>query len=274
MLTETCIACALPHSVARNAPFHVSLFFSPTIRTTSRALLASSPLFVEWAKAVRADLRVSLVDQAGEIACEPLLEPVDPELWRALFQPDTPIASWLLPRWEQRKWRSFAARQVHDIARNLHLATMYSDPTNKPNPADHPLAEKIMRVFGGFDRAEFAPDAGRGSRDRAADDMLEQPVARGHRTRCRERDPTRRMLLELHRCRRLRTPELAQEYRSRPDPDASHPKLPRARSEFMRCAAVGDHSEPLRRLPVVVARHRARPTAEFAMAVGTVGAGR
>src|SRR4249920_1570494 len=129
MLTEFCIACALPHSVGRNARFHVSLFFSPTIRTTSRATLAASPLFVDWAEAVRSDLRVSLVDQAGEIACEPLLDPVNPELWRALFPPDTSIASWQLPSWEQRKWRSFAARQVHDIARNLHLATMYSNPT-------------------------------------------------------------------------------------------------------------------------------------------------
>jgi hypothetical protein len=257
MLTEFCIACALPHSVARNAPFHVSLFFSPTIRTTSRATLASSPLFVEWATAVRSDLRVSLVDQSREIGCEPLLAPVDPELWRALFPPDTAIASWQIPRWEQRKWRSFAARQVHDIARNLHLATMYSDPTNKPNPADHPLAERILRVFGGFDHNELAfrmPDESRVTAQ--LDDILEsgQSLEAIEHGVAGEPDAMRRMLLELHRCRRYyERPELAQEYRSRPDPDASVPRLPRARSEFHeRCAAVGDHSELLRRLGLVV----------------------
>jgi hypothetical protein len=70
------------------------------------------------------------------------------------------------------------------------------------------------------------------------------------------------MLLELHRCRRFyERPELAQEYRSHPDPHASVPKLPRARSEFHeRCAAVGDHSELLRRLGLVVDLRVAEPS--------------
>ncbi len=264
MLTEFCIACALPHSVARNAPFHVSLFFSPTIRTTSRATLAASPLFVDWAEAVRSDLSVSLVDQAGEIACEPLLDPVNPELWRALFPPDTSIASWQLPSWEQRKWRSFAARQVHDIARNLHLATMYSNPTNKPSPTDHPLAGQLQRVFGSLDRNKLAfsmPDESRLTAQ--LDDILEssQSLETIEHGVASETDPLRRMLLELHRCRRFyERPELAQEYRSHPDPHASVPKLPRARSEFHeRCAAVGDHSELLRRLGLVVDLRVAEP---------------
>ena len=31
-MNEFCIVCALPHSLAADARFHVSLFFSPTIR--------------------------------------------------------------------------------------------------------------------------------------------------------------------------------------------------------------------------------------------------
>ena len=53
------------------------------------------------------------------------------------------MAAFNVPRWEQRKWRSFDARQVHDLARNLHMATMYADPTSKPHPDDHPLADQL-----------------------------------------------------------------------------------------------------------------------------------
>ena len=54
------------------------------------------------------------------------------------------MAAFDVPRWEQRKWRSFDARQVHDLARNLHMATMYADPTSKPHPDDHPLADLLL----------------------------------------------------------------------------------------------------------------------------------
>ena len=106
--------------------------------------MSSSELFLEWAQTLQAELEIQLVDQGGVIECEALLDPVDPELWSAYFPPKTPVAAFNVPRWEQRKWRSFDARQVHDLARNLHMATMYADPTSKPRPDDHPLAEQLL----------------------------------------------------------------------------------------------------------------------------------
>ena len=134
MLTEFCIACALPHSVTRNAPFHVSLFFSPTIRTTTRAVLKASPLFVDWAKVLRGSGAWSLVIKAGEILLRALLEPVRPRTLARTVSAGYAHFVWQLPRWGTRKWRSFAARQVHDIAAQPALATMYSDPTQQAEP--------------------------------------------------------------------------------------------------------------------------------------------
>ena len=75
------------------------------------------------------------------------------------------------------------------------------------------------------------------------------------------------MLLELHRCRRYyERPESQQEYQaSAPGPHSYRPNAPRARSEFHeRCAAVGDHSELLRRLGLVVDLRVADPAAAAA----------
>jgi hypothetical protein len=69
-----------------------------------------------------------------------------------------------------------------------------------------------------------------------------------------EQNPLRRMMLELHRCRRYyERPESQDEYKRRPNPKAKVPKVELARSEFHeRCAAAGDHGELLRRLGLVV----------------------
>jgi len=256
-MNEFCIVCALPHSLAANAPFHASLFFAPTIRPPAPTTLSASELFVEWAQTLTTDLELQLFDQDGEIECEPLLEPVDPELWRAYFPPDTPVASFMVPRWEQRKWRSFDARQVHDIARNLHMATIYVDPTRKPKPRAHPLADLMLGGFRDVERAKLLlpmPDEKRLTAQ--LDDVVEsgQPLASILDRIASERDPLRRMQLELHRCRRFyERPESQDEYRDRPNPKAKVPEVAPARREFHeRCAAAGDHGELLRRLGLVV----------------------
>jgi hypothetical protein len=256
-MNEFCIVCALPHSLAADAGFHVSLFFAPTIRPPAPTTLDDSELFLEWAQTLSADLELQLLDQDGDIECEPLLAPVDPELWRAYFPPETPVASFTVPRWEQRKWRSFDARQVHDIARNLHMATMVVDPTRKPRPDDHPLTDLMFGQLRGIERAKLQlpmPDERRTTAQ--LDDIVEsgRPLAAVLDQIASEQNPLRRMLLELHRCRRFyERPESQEEYRSRPNPKAKVPKVKLARSEFHeRCAAAGDHGELLRRLGLVV----------------------
>lgn len=266
-MNEFYIVCALPYSLAADAPFHVSLFFSPTIRTASPTTLATSTLFLDWAGTVRSGMDVQLFDQLGDIACEALLNPVDARLWRALFPPSTLVASSAVPRWEQRKWRSFAARQVHDIARNLHMATIYADPTSKPQPDQHPLADAASRLFGRFKRDQQAgamPVPDEAQLTARLDSVIEsaESLATIERLVAGSSDWLERITLELHRCRRYyERPESQDTYRPRPDPKAKVPDVQRAESEFHeRCAMAGDHGELLRRLGLVIDLRVTDPT--------------
>ena len=90
MATEYFIACALPRTAAADQDFQVSLFISPTIRPDADSTLSQSRVFLDWAETARTALAIELFDQAGTIACEPLLEPIDASLWRSLFPPSTP----------------------------------------------------------------------------------------------------------------------------------------------------------------------------------------
>jgi len=263
MLDEFYITCALPHSLARDAAFHVSLFFSPTIKPPNPVELSSSSQFLDWAAAVRGSMRVRLYDQMGDIACTPLLDPVDDRLWRALFPPETPVVAAEVPRWDTtRRWRTFSARNVHDISRALHLATIYAAPVDKPRPSEHPLAEAVSAMFRGPPLIHGRlPGSGYPMPDerqltRALDELLEgrEPLPVVERKVAATRSWFQRVLLELHRCRRYyEPPELQQAYRAQPDPDAQIPKVERTAPEFhARCAMAGDHPELLRRLGLVV----------------------
>ena len=273
MLEELYIACALPHSVEADARFHVSVFLAPTIHTSSQTTLAACPLFRNWGEVVRTRLAVELIDQSGPIPCEVLLEPVNPDLWRKLFPRDTDVVSDAVPDWNQRHWRSFAARRVHDFARDLHMSTIYASPTGKPRLGDLPIAEAAAKMLGAErprsdrtgrileDRPRPMPDEGRLTM--RFDEVVEgrRPLEEIDRDIAHQQDWLERAALELHRCRRFyERPESRQEYRDRPDPRAKLPPLPRSKSEFHeRCALAGDHGELLRRLGLVLDLRVAEP---------------
>ena len=273
MLEEFYIACALPHSVEADARFHVSVFLAPTVHTSSQTTLAACPLFRNWGEVARTRLAVELIDQSGPIPCEVLLEPVNPALWRTFFPRDTEVISDAVPDWDQRHWRSFAARRVHDIARDLHMSTIYASPTGKPRLGDLPLADAAAKMLGAErprsdrtgrileEQRRPMPDEGRLTM--RFDEVVEgrRPLEEIERDIAHRQDWLERVALELHRCRRFyERPESRQEYRDRPDPRAKLPPLPRSKSEFHeRCALAGDHGELLRRLGLVLDLRVAEP---------------
>ena len=78
--TETFTVCALPHSCAAGADFHVSLFVSPKL-TADKPVgeLQTFPLFPHWGDDRQArTITVELFDQAGPIEATPLLGDVEP----------------------------------------------------------------------------------------------------------------------------------------------------------------------------------------------------
>ena len=293
MATEYFIACALPYSAAAERNFHVSLFFSPTIRPDVDRTLQQSKLFVDWAETARTRLAIELFDQNGTIQCEPWRDPIDASLWRAMFPPATPVKAPAVPRWQSRHWRSFAARTVHDLARDLHMATIYADPTTPPRPQDHPLSEQLSRMIA---NREYYHVEGEGRAVRRVydesrmtadlDRVIEsrEPLANIERFVADQQDWLERAALELHRCRRYyERPESQRPYQASPTPGATVPPIAPPEPEFHeRCAMAGDHPALLRRLGLVIDLRVADPArllqAQWLSARGSIegepGAGR
>ncbi len=263
MPTEIFSVCALPHSCAAGADFHVSLFVSPKLTPdTPFDELQTFSLFPHWGALVRNQVTVELFDQVGPIEATPLLTASKPKVWDAAFPPDTPVNGQPVPDWQQRRWRTFDARTVHDFGKAVHLATMYSSPTAPPAPDDHPLAGPLAEISGEYYRTEHIGEV---SRRRVYDESLmtadfdrivesaESPAVIG-RVIADQQPWLRRMAMELHRTRRFyERPEEAGEYRDRPLEGAVSPPLPRPEPEFHeRCAMAGDHPALLRTLGLVI----------------------
>jgi hypothetical protein len=263
MPTEIFSVCALPHSCATDADFHVSLFVSPKL-TPDQPLdeLHTFSLFPHWGALVAEEVTVELFDQAGPIEATPVLAGLKPNVWDSAFPPDTPVNGRPVPGWQQRRWRTFDARTVHDFGKAVHLATMYTGPTAPPAPDDHPLAGPLAEISGEYYRTEHVSEV---ARRRVYDESLmtadfdrivesaESPAVIG-RAIAGQQPWLRRMALELHRTRRFyERPEEAGEYRDRPLEGAVSPPLPRPEPEFHeRCAMAGDHPALLRTLGLVI----------------------
>ncbi len=263
MAREYVIACALPHSLGAEADFNVSLFLSPTVDTVDDIRLEQCPLFLDWAELASGRLTVELSDQAGTIECVPLLAPIDPAAWRAMFPASTPVRRSEAPDWSGRKWRSFNAKAVHDIAVGLHMATILSDPANPPAPRNHPLSDALQQLIQehGFFRLEGSRAKGRYFYDESLvtkklDELVEsrEPLTFLERRIAAEPDPLMRMALQLHRCRRFyERPETAFDYREEPIAGVAPPSIPENLPEFhTRCGLLGDQPALLRRLGLVI----------------------
>ncbi len=263
MPTEIFSVCALPHSCAAGADFHVSLFVSPKLTPDAPFdELRTFSLFPHWSTVVKQNITVELFDQAGPIEATPLLADLKPKVWDSAFPPETPINGQPVPDWQQRRWRTFDARTVHDLGKAVHLATMYASPTAPPAPDDHPLAGPLSEISGRYYRTEHVAEV---ARRRVYDESLmtedldqivessESPAVIG-RVISDQQPWLRRMALELHRARRFyERPEEAGEYRERPKPGAVSPPVKRPEPEFHeRCAMAGDHPALLRRLGLVI----------------------
>ena len=265
MPTELFSVCALPHSCAAGAEFHVSLFVSPKLTPDAPFdELRTFSLFPHWGAVVEQEATIELFDQAGPIEARPLLGELKAKVWDAAFPPETPVNGQPVPDWQQRRWRSFDARAVHDFGKAVHLATMYTSPTAPPAPDEHPLAGPLAEISGRYYRIEHTPGR-HGARRRLYDESLMtedlDQIVESHespgvvsRVIADEQPWLRRMALELHRARRFyERPEEAGTYRDRPVPGAISPPVDRPEPEFHeRCAMAGDHPTLLRRLGLVI----------------------
>lgn len=261
MATEQYTVVALPHSIAADADHHVSLFIAPRlVPDGAEGRLDQFTWFPHWAARLLSDVQFGLRDQLGSIDVSPRLDPIDADVWDAVFGPDTPVKAPPPPDWDGRHWRTFRAAEIHDFAKLAHVVAMIIGPTTPPAPSSHPLTRILDQLGGG----------GRDDRDRRTYDerivtaMLDEAVGETGRRRRDlaeiERsidavdDPVQRTLMHLHRARRFyERPESATAYQERPTPGASNDPLPRPIPHFAeRCAMAGDHPVLQRMLGLVV----------------------
>jgi hypothetical protein len=261
MATELLTVVALPHSVATGADFHVSVFVSPRLTPDSaEGKLEDFDHFPHWAKLLAGDAAFELFDQIGPIKVEPILKPLDPDLWDAVFPPATPVRA---PRdldFSDRHWRTFRAAEIHDAAKLLHVVAMFADPTSPPRPSVHPLG-RLMGQLGvtsthrrEYDESEITRtlDEAIGETGNPAEVAITLPELEA---RVDEEDnPLLRLAMQVHRARRFyERPESQRPYRERPLDGATAARPPRPEPDFHeRCTLVSDHPALQRRLGLVV----------------------
>ena len=191
MATELFTVVALPHSRRRRTPTSTCRCSSPRGSTPDGAEgelrdVPALPPLGGAAQGRRHD-RAVRPDRAdrGEAAAR---RRSTRDVWDAVFPPDTPVRGPQTADCSDRQWRTFRAGEVHDAAKLLHLAAMFSDPTS-PAGAERPPAH------GGSIGISWAVERAPGTR--------EYDESRDHRD-ARRADRRDRRLVESRSARRAR----------------------------------------------------------------------
>ena len=260
MVVERLSVVALPYSRAADADFHVSLFISPDL-TPDGAVgkLSQFEHFRKWAAVLRDNATIELFDEHSPIPAKPLRDPLDPELWEAVFPPGTPVRGRTPLDWSKRRWRTFRAAELHDAAKVLHAAAVFASPVSPPPASRHPLREVIFRLgvkFRGgrtYDESDIT---------RQLDQMIGENLRKGAKppslaeleSMVNDTEPLRRFALQLHRARRFyERPEALEEYKDRPIEGHNRPRPDKPDPDFHeRCTLVSDHPSLQRRLGLVL----------------------
>ncbi len=261
MATERFTLVALPQSVGAGARFHVSVFVSPRlVPDAAEGELRDFRHFPHWAALLQNDATIELFDQMGPIPVQPLLGPLSPDVWDAMFPPDTPVRAPQDIDFGNRHWRTFRAAEIHDAAKLLHLVAMFSDATSPPRPSVHPLS-RLMGQLGvtSTHRRKYDESDNTSRLDLAIGETGDpaEVAIRLSALEARidaEENPLTRLAMQLHRARRFyERPESKLEYHERPVAGAIRPRPPRPGPDFHeRCSLVGDHPSVQRRLGLVL----------------------
>ena len=272
MPIERFTVVTLPYSVSEDAEFHVSLFVSPQLEPDDEVgELREFPSFADWTEILHYDALIDLFDQDGPLPIELVREPgrLIPEVWKAIFPPHTPVRVRGRLDYSNRHWRTFAAAELHDAAKVMHLTAMVADPTTPPLPSRHPVAHQAAKALGLLlRRAHWQPEEAKRHPDegRAIEvmdvDLGELSWQHGEVKTLSEieevltsqPDEFVRFAMQLHRARRFYDrPEVASEYRERPRVGArtAHPEI-HIPDFHERCSLLGDTPPLLRQTGLVL----------------------
>ena len=256
-MTEHAISIALPHSAREGDPVHVSVFITPQLKGGVDATLGDFAGFLHWAKAVQDGLALTLSDQNGQIECTPLLGPLRPDVWDALFPAITPVRANEVPDWSDRHWRSFDAAAADQLGKAMVTATALLSPVQPMAPSRHPLTREITKLVA-IEMPSSRSDGG--DKIEIDDERLNERLDR-LASQLPPRESPQQPGTSFNVSTALATFHAVRNYYSRPEaqvpyqeaPTTASAPMPTPEPEFHeRVAHLGDHPEVLRALGLVI----------------------
>jgi len=151
-MTTTVLATALPHSLADDAPFQLTVFFTHKLAGAGD-LLSGYPAAERWVDTL-AGCTLTLSTSLDPAALLPLrvVSTADAGAWLAVLPPGTPVQTFPTPQLSGQTWHTLPASRMSDHAVDLHLAAIAAAPTRRPSPADDPVATSLLETLATLDQ--------------------------------------------------------------------------------------------------------------------------
>ena len=146
-MPTTVLATALPHSLADDAPFQLTVFVThKLIDGPAEATLADFPAAADWVTTL-AGCTLTLTTSLDPNAPLPLrmVSAPDAAAWAAVLPPTIPVGAFPTPKLSDETWRTNPASRMSDHAVDLHLAAITAAPTRRPGLAGDPVAGGLLR---------------------------------------------------------------------------------------------------------------------------------
>jgi hypothetical protein len=150
-MPTTVLATALPHSLADDAPFHLTVFL--THKLVGGALLSDFHAAADWVGTL-AGCTFTLATSLDPNTALPLrvVSTADAASWAAVLPPGTPVDAFPTPALSEETWRTNPASRMSDHAVDLHLAAITAAPTRRPGLAGDPVAGGLLETLANLDQ--------------------------------------------------------------------------------------------------------------------------
>ena len=152
-MTTTVMATALPYSLADDATFQLTIFFTHKLVGESTAL-SDYPAAVDWPTTL-AGCTLGLTTSLAPATTLPLRVVSAPHstAWTAVLPADrTTVAGFPTPRLSEETWRTNPASRMSDHAIDLQLAAITASPARRPGLQNDPVAEGLLETLANLDQ--------------------------------------------------------------------------------------------------------------------------
>ncbi len=153
-MPTTVLATALPHSLADDAPFQLTVFLTPKlVDGPDNAVLSDFPAAADWVTTL-VGCTLTLATSLDPVAALPLRVVSNPDAasWVAVLPPTIPVDAFPTPTLSDETWRTNPASRMSDHAVDLHLAAITAAPALRPGLAGDPIASGLLETLANLDQ--------------------------------------------------------------------------------------------------------------------------